>query len=164
MNISRTVIAAVVILVIGAIAYAAYSFNSDDFASETPVKLYYYNPALDQGPGGVQCSRQGLVAVNRAIPETTMPLTKAIELLLRGEITPQEQAQGIESEFPLAGVALTSAVVEAGVATLTFADPQNKTSGGSCRVAILRAQIEETAKQFETVESVRLMPEEVFQP
>ena len=131
---------------------------------EIPVKLYYYNPAKDQGPGGVQCTRAGLVAVDRIIPETTMPLTEAIKLLLRGEITADEKAQGVTSEFPLAGVTLTSATIVDGVATLTFDDPQNKTGGGSCRIAILWAQIEATAKQFPTVTSARFLPEELFQP
>ena len=128
------------------------------------ITLYYYNPALDQGPGGAQCSKNGLVAVERTIPQTTTPLAEAIRLLLRGELSPQERAQGVTSEFPLAGVMLMSASIQDKVATLTFSDPQNKTGGGSCRVAILWAQIEATAKQFSTVMSVRFMPEELFQP
>lgn len=131
----------------------------------TSLKLYYYNPANDQGVGGVQCTRAGLVAVDRTIPKTTMPLTEAIKLLLRGEISAEEKAQGVTSEFPLPGVSLVSATVsEAGVATLTFSDPNGRLGGGSCRIAILWAQIEATAKQFPTVQSVRFLPEELFQP
>jgi hypothetical protein len=130
----------------------------------TSIKLYFYNPALDQGPGGVQCSSNGLVAVERVIPKTTTPLADAVRLLLRGEIADEEGTAGIESEFPLPGLTLTSATITDGVATLTFDDPQNKTGGGSCRVGILWAQIEATAKQFPTVTSVRFMPEELFQP
>jgi len=130
----------------------------------TSIELYYYNPALDQGPGGVQCSKNGLVKVNRTISQTITPLTESIKLLLRGEILSAEKTQGITSEFPLAGVSLTSASIQNGIATLTFSDPQNKTGGGSCRVAILKAQIEATAKQFSTVNSVRFMPAELFQP
>jgi hypothetical protein len=130
----------------------------------TDIKLYFYNPALDQGPGGVQCSRNGLVAVRRTIPTSGTPLTESIKLLLRGEISDEEQREGITSEFPLSGVTLTSASIENGIATLRFSDPQNKTSGGSCRVSILWAQIEATAKQFPTVTSVRFQPEELFQP
>lgn len=129
-----------------------------------PIKLYFYNPALDQGPGGVQCSRNGLVAVERIIPKTQTPLTDAVKLLLRGEISDSERASGIQSEFPLQGLTLVSAAITDGVATLTLNDPQHKTVGGSCRVGILWAQISETAKQFATVKSVRFMPEELFQP
>lgn len=130
----------------------------------TSIKLYFYNPALDQGPGGVQCSRNGLVAVERVVPQTTTPLSDAVKLLLRGEISEEEKTSGIESEFPLPGLTLKSASLTDGVATLTFDDPQNKTVGGSCRTGILWAQIEATAKQFPTVKSVRFMPEELFQP
>ncbi len=129
-----------------------------------PIKLYFYNPSLDQGPGGVQCTAKGLVAVERTIPQTSMPLTETIKILLRGELSDEERAQGITTEFPLPGVVLEKAVIENGIATLTFADPQNKTGGGSCRVSILWHQIEATAKQFPTVKSVRFMPEELFQP
>jgi len=130
----------------------------------TSIKLYFYNPALDQGPGGVQCSKKGLVAVERVIPQTTTPLKDSIELLLRGELSEDEQGQGITTEFPLPGVSLKSATITKGVATLTFNDLQNKTGGGSCRVAVLWAQIEATARQFSTVTSVRFLPEELFQP
>ena len=128
------------------------------------IKLYYYNPALDQGEGGVQCTTAGLVAVDRVIPKTMTPLKDAIQLLLRGEISEEEKAKGVTTEFPLAGVRLEKATIENRIATLLFADPQNKTGGGSCRVSILWHQIEATAKQFPTVQSVRFMPEELFQP
>lgn len=129
-----------------------------------PVKLYFYNPSLDQGPGGVQCSGKGLVAVERVLPHTTMPLTKSIELLLRGELSDAERSQGLTTEFPLPGVTLKTATIVQGVATLTFDDPESKTGGGSCRAGVLWAQIEATAKQFPTVASVRFLPEELFQP
>ncbi len=132
--------------------------------TNTTIKLYFYNPALDQGPGGVQCSKNGLVAVERTIPLTETPLTDAVKLLLRGEISDTEKASGIQSEFPLAGLTLANATVTDSVATLTFNDPQNKTVGGSCRASILWAQISETTKQFEPVKSVRFLPEELFQP
>lgn len=128
------------------------------------VTLYYYDAARDQGPGGAQCSRNGLVAVERRIPVAEAPLKAAIELLLRGELTLAERAQGLTTEFPLQGVVLTSASITDGVATLTFVDQLNRTSGGSCRVGVLWFQIEATAKQFPTVTSVRFLPEELFQP
>lgn len=128
------------------------------------IKLYYYNPAHDQGPGGAQCSRNGLVPVERIIPRTITPIQDSIKLLLRGEIENSERTQGITSEFPLQGVTLKAASLVNGQLTLTFADPQNKTGGGSCHVSILWSQIEATAKQFPEVKSVRFMPEELFQP
>lgn len=139
-------------------------FASSSVAVGTRIKLYYYNPALDQGPGGAQCSKNGLVAVDRVIPKTTTPLTETVRLLLQGELSSSERAQGLTTEFPLSDVTLTSATIRNRVATLTFNDPQNKTSGGSCRVAVLWAQIEATAKQFSTVNTVHSLPADLFQP
>jgi spore germination protein GerM len=129
-----------------------------------PITLYYYKPSLDQGPGGVQCSSHGLFAVERVIPKTQTPLRDSIQLLLRGELTEEEKAKGITTEFPLTGVTLQNATVLNGVATLTFADPEHKTGGGSCRVSVLTAQIEATAKQFPSITSVQYEPKDVFQP
>ena len=129
------------------------------------IKLYYYNSSKDQdASGNVMCSRNGLVDIERSIPLTQTPIQDAIKLLLKGELTSQERAQGIMTEYPLSGVELKSALLKNGVLTLTFSDPQNKTGGGSCRVGILWFQIEATAKQFTGVSSVRFMPEELFQP
>ena len=129
------------------------------------VKIYYYSEERDRDEeGNIQCSKEGLVAVDRTIPPTQTPLKDSIELLIKGELIASETERGITTEFPLAGVVLKSASITNGVATLTFDDPQNKTSGGSCRVSVLWAQIEATAKQFPAVQTVRFMPEEVFQP
>lgn len=160
---TSVLIAAAVVVCIGVAVFLLTRWSAPQPAS-VPILLYYYNPALDQGEGGVQCSRQGLVAVGRTIPPTNTPIQDAVSLLLRGEIFDEEKAQGVTSEFPLSGVALTAASLEDGVLTLTFDDPENLTGGGSCRVGILWFQIEATAKQFPEVTSVRFMPEELFQP
>ncbi|MCX6761075.1 MAG: GerMN domain-containing protein [Candidatus Nealsonbacteria bacterium] len=129
------------------------------------VKLYYYNSNLDKdGTGNIICSRNGLVAVERGIPITNTPIQDTIKLLISGNLTSAEKAQGIDTEYPLQGLKLTAASLNGGVLTLTFDDPYNKTGGGSCRVGILWFQIEATAKQFPGVSSVRFMPEELFQP
>ncbi len=140
--------------------------SKDGQAAETrTITLYYYNPEKDRGAdGNIHCSAQGLVAVERAIAPTQTPLKESVELLLEGALTPEEKASGITTEFPLEGVALKSASITDGTATLTFEDPQHKTGGGSCRASILAAQIIATAKQFPTVQDVRLLPEELFQP
>jgi len=132
--------------------------------SERTINLYYYNPANDQGPGGAQCSRNGLVAVNRQIPLTDTPIQDAIRLLLRGQLFAEERAQGITTEYPLEGLSLKGVLLKDGVLTLEFDDSKNKTVGGSCRVGILWFQIEATAKQFPGVRQVRFLPEEIFQP
>lgn len=132
---------------------------------ERTIKLYYFNLSQDtDASGNIMCSRNGLEAVNRSIPLTKTPIQDAIKLLIKGELTVAERARGITTEYPLSGFELKGASLKNGVLTLAFADPQNKTSGGSCRVGILWFQIEATAKQFPEVSSVRFIPEELFQP
>lgn len=130
-----------------------------------PVTLFYYDPARDRdAQGNIACSAAGLVPVQRTITLSENPTEDALQLLLAGQLTDRERAQGVTTEFPLLGVHLVGTSLKDGVLTLTFEDPHNRTSGGSCRVAVLWAQIETTAKQFPGVLSVRFMPEELFQP
>jgi len=138
----------------------------DDINTATrDVKLYFYNPEKDKDSNGnIMCSKQGVEAVIRKIPITQTPIQDTIKLLLAGNPTQAEKSQGINTEFPLTSVELTAASNNNGVLTLTFADPNNRTSGGSCRAGILWAQIEATAKQFPEVNSVRFSPEFLFQP
>lgn len=139
-----------------------------DFAAcpETrTIKLYYYNSELDRDEfGNTACSRNGLVPVEREISITETPIQDAIKLLLSGELTNEERAQGIDTEYPLEGLSLKDALLKDGVLTLEFDDSRNKTVGGSCRVGILWFQIEATAKQFPEVQQVHFLPEEIFQP
>lgn len=158
----------IAILVAIAVALAAYFFLP--LATPTPepqaqerVLLYYYDPVKDtDASGNVLCSPAGLVAVERTAAEATP--ARAVRLLLEGELTQAERDAGLVSEFPLPGLALAGSSLENGTLTLTFNDPENRTSGGSCRVTILRAQIDATAKQFPGVRDVRILPEELFQP
>ena len=127
--------------------------------------MYYYNPEQDKDESGnIQCSRDGLVAVEREIPVTKTPIQETIKLLIAGQLTDTEKSQGITTEYPLEGFSLKGTSLKDGVLTLEFEDPNYKTGGGSCRVGILWFQIEATAKQFSEVQKVRFLPEELFQP
>ncbi|HBB02445.1 MAG: hypothetical protein US89_C0018G0001 [Candidatus Peregrinibacteria bacterium GW2011_GWF2_38_29] len=133
--------------------------------AQQTVLLYYYSPSKDQdGTANLMCSKQGLVPVQRKIDITKTPIQDTVKLLLKGELTSAEKAQGITTEYPLQGFELKAASLNSGVLTLTFADPYNKSGGGSCRIGILWSQISETAKQFAGVVSVKPWPEELFQP
>lgn len=157
----------VAILVIGFFVLNSYIYKEkqgDVIVETQTIKLYYYNPALDQGVGGVQCTSKGLVEVTRTIPKTQTPLQDSIKLLLKGELSAEERSRGVTTEFPLSGLSLVSANIKDGLATLKFDDPENRTVGGSCRVAILWAQISATAKQFDSVKNVKFIPEDLFQP
>ena len=129
------------------------------------IKLYYYNYILDKDEtGNVQCSRNGLVAVEREVISPENLIQNTIELLLKGELTEEEKVQGIATEYPLPGFSLKNFSLEDGVLNLTFNDLNNRSGGGSCRVGVLWFQIEATAKQFSEVKEVRFWPEELFQP
>lgn len=132
------------------------------------IKLYYYNPDKDKdASGNILCSDKGLVAVTRTIPRTTTPIQDTIRLLIKGELNPSERAQGITTEYPLSGLSLTGASLANGTLRLDFEDPHNRTSGGSCRVSVLFAQIEATAKQFPGVHNLIINPpgeHMLFQP
>lgn len=134
-------------------------------AETRKIKLFYYNSEQDKDAfGNIRCSRQGIVPVEREIPATITPIQDAINLLLSGALTEEERERGIGTEYPLSGLALKGAALDDGTLTLEFDDPENKTSGGSCRVGILWFQIEATALEFPEVQSVRFLPEEIFQP
>lgn len=129
------------------------------------IELYYYNPELDKDEmGNIACSKNGLAAVVRQIPITQTPIQDALNILLRGELTENERAQSIETEYPLEGFSLRGASLNNGILTLEFNDPNNMTVGGACRIGILWFQIEATSKQFPEVKQVRFLPEEIFQP
>jgi len=150
---------------------SSLSENADElripiiFDYSKTVKLYYYNPEQDKDESGnIQCSRDGLVAVEREIHVTKTPIQETIKLLIAGQLTDTEKSQGITTEYPLEGFSLKGTSLKDGVLTLEFEDPNYKTGGGSCRVGILWFQIEATAKQFSEVQKVRFLPEELFQP
>lgn len=129
------------------------------------IRLYYYDPRKDSdAQGAILCSAQGLVPVERHLERRLGNLEETVRLLLRGELTTEERADGVTTEFPLDGFELAAAILENGTLTLTFEDPQGKTTGGACRTSVLWAQIEATARQFPGVEYVRFLPEDLFQP
>jgi len=130
------------------------------------VSLYYYSESKDKdATGNIKCSEDGLTEVKRNIAKSDFVIEDTIKLLIGGKLTAEEKNAGISTEYPLEGFELEKSALDAnGVLTLTFKDPQNKTSGGSCRVGIMRSQIEATAKQFAEVKSVKILPEEILQP
>ncbi len=129
------------------------------------IKLYFYNPDLDKdAEGNILCSSQGLVPVERQVLASSAHPAEVVRQLLEGGILPEESRLGLTTEFPLQGVELLGADFADGDLILKFDDPEYKTSGGACRVSILAAQVETTAKQFPEVTSVRFEPEDIFQP
>ncbi len=132
-------------------------------SGKVTVKLYYYNKTKAEEIGDA-CNPDAVLPLEREIPTTKTPIQDTVKLLIKGQLTEQEKTAGFYTEFPLSGVELLGANLKDGVLTLQFADPSNRTGGGSCRVRLLWAQIQKTAQQFPDVQTVRFEPEELFQP
>ena len=130
----------------------------------TTVKLYYYNQKLDQGEQHfISCDEKYVVPTERTVTVEDATIEKTLKLLLMGELTDAERSLGLTTEFPNEGFSLTSYKLEDGQLFLEFKDENSFTSGGSCRIGLLRMQIEKTALQFPEVKHV-VFPEELFQP
>lgn len=128
------------------------------------ISLYFYNEEADtDSTGNILCSPDAVVATERTVEDYSV--RNHIEMLLKGP-TEEEKRSGLSSEFPLQGLSLESVQGPnaEGVLTLTLSDSQNSTVGGSCRVGILAAQLIQTALSIEGVESVEVLPEDMFQP
>ncbi|MGC9529910.1 MAG: hypothetical protein ACP5G2_04740 [Candidatus Bipolaricaulaceae bacterium] len=129
------------------------------------VQVFAYRPDVDVAlHGHVACDRDAVLPLARWAPLTGPPLLAALDFLIHDGLAPWEEQAGYMSEFPLPGVALATASLAQGVLTLTIVDPENWTTGGACRIGIMRAQIEKTARQFPEVEEVHILPPTVLQP
>jgi hypothetical protein len=122
------------------------------------IKLYYYNVKTDNG----QCTKAGLAAVQRKIPQDNdfkKTMASALNMFLKGDLTAEERAQGIDTEYPLDGLKLSKVDFDktSGKLTLTLEDLKHKTTGGSCRVDVLYYQLEATIMQFGEVSGFKLV-------
>jgi len=141
-------------------------FGIKETKKET-IKLFYYNKKQDElisGGSNSSCSRDAVMPVWREIDATKTPVQTSIKLLLEGKLTDSEKNAGFSTEFPNKDFKLTGANIKDGVLSLEFSDNSNFTSGGSCRVGLLWAQIEKTAGQFAGIKEVKFIPETLFQP
>jgi hypothetical protein len=136
-----------------------------DVTLSVPVTIYAYDPHRDQDASeNVLCSAQGLVPVSREVPKSDNVLGSTLALLFTDALTEEERARGLTTNFPLTGVRLEEVTTKGEEVTVVVRDPNHTTSGGSCRVNVMRSQIEATAKQFDPQVHVRYSPEGVFEP
>lgn len=160
----RQILLVVFVIVIGVAAVFLLKPKAEEHL-ELPVVLYYYDASRDlDSAGNVMCSKQGLVPVARTIPEGDYFIEDTIRLLIQGDLTREEKARGITTEFPLEEFSFADATINEGVLTLSFNDPKRHSSGGACRASILWYQVEATAEQFPQVREVRFSPGDLFQP
>ncbi|MFH1893200.1 MAG: GerMN domain-containing protein [Candidatus Zixiibacteriota bacterium] len=125
-----------------------------------PICLYYVNRIISKEAYELGPCEAGVFPVERRLPATQTPVQDAIRMLIRAELTDKEREAGFMTEFPLPDVTIAEATIEDGVLTLLFNDTRHRTSGGTCRVDALRAQIVKTALQFPWIKGVRLDPDQ----
>lgn len=115
------------------------------------VKLFFTTPKT-AGADDFAC--QYVEAVNRQVPKSESIARAALLALLRGpNLVEKNQAYGTVINN---NVQINDLKIEDGVAMVDFDSRLQDSLGGSCRVSIIRAQIEQTLKQFPTIQSVQI--------
>jgi len=130
--------------------------------SETmTLKAYFNNNNLDPG---ISCNK--VFPVERTVPKTSTVARAAIEELLKGP-TEAEKLRGFATSIN-PGVKIQSLTIENETAKIDFDEQLEFQVGGSCKVAVIRAQIIQTLKQFSTVKDVIISisgrTEDILQP
>ncbi|HJV32649.1 MAG TPA: GerMN domain-containing protein [Patescibacteria group bacterium] len=126
------------------------------------ASAYYPNSKLD--PKHLDCSV--VFPIRKAFDAAGGEPRGALETLLKGP-TDAEKESGYFTALP-EGVEIRSFDVRGGVARVDFTAELGKVAG-SCRVGAIRAQIEETLKQYSDIKSVVISvaggdPAEALQP
>ncbi|MDO8529882.1 MAG: GerMN domain-containing protein [bacterium] len=115
--------------------------------AKTTVKVYFSNTKLENN---LSCST--VFYAERNIPKTEGIARAALEQLIQGPINLEKDA-GFFTNINT-GVKVQSLVIKNGVAKVDFNQELQQGVAGSCKVTAIRAQIEQTLKQFPTVKSV----------
>ena len=111
------------------------------------VRVYFGNENLDPE---ATCTK--VFPLHRIVEDTPAISRSALEALLGGP-TLHERSLGYGTSIN-SGVVVQSISVQDGVARVDFDRAIERSVGGSCRVAAIRAQIAETLKQFPEISSV----------
>jgi spore germination protein GerM len=135
------------------------------FAATTSQEVSVFFSNSKKAGSSPDCSL--VYAVERRVPKTEALGRAALEELLRGA-TAAEMESGYATNIN-SGVTIKSLSIVNKIATVRFNDAFEVGVAGSCRVAAIRAQVEQTLLQFSTVERVVIevegMPtDEVLQP
>lgn len=130
------------------------------------VNLYYFNQLEDAKlPVEQQLNSSSILAVPRVISDSKNIIEDTINLLLEWNLNSAERTAGFTSEFPNQDFRLISSELKSDwTLELRFNEVMWFTSWWSARVFILKASIEKTAKQFDMVKIVKILPETLFQP
>jgi len=160
-TVSQVICLLVIIIVLAVVLFAIFNQPVNQEVNKVPVLLFYYKQSEDEN---LACGPEAVLPVRREIEATQTPIKDTINLLIKGELTEEERAQGFTTEFPNPDFKLVGVNLKDGVLYLEFTEVPGFTTGGSCRVSLLTNQIIKTAKQFPEVKEVVLLPESLFQP
>lgn len=122
-------------------------------AKTTAVKVFYLNQTED--PQLLHCDKP--YPVTRRIPKTVNAAEASLLELVKGP-SAAEQGEGFRTAV-LPGTTLLSVTVEGDTAKADFSRQFALGIAGSCNVAALRAQVEQTLKQFPNVKNVKILVE-----
>ncbi len=127
--------------------------------------LYYYSETTDKelNNGEIACDTRAVVSVSRKTNRTPS-LKEIIEDLIQGNLTADERIAGLQTEFPNTDFKVLGATINNSKAHLVFTEVPGFTTGGSCRIGLLRAQIEKTALDYPGVDTVEILPVGVLEP
>jgi spore germination protein GerM len=132
-----------------------------DSEPEKQVQVFFNNSRLDP-----EFSCYKVFPVTRMVPAGQDEKIYAVAQLLAGP-TEEEKADHYETSIN-EGTALRSLLIDDGTAYADFNNQLGFEVGGSCRVGAIRAQINETLKQFDDVDDVVISiegkTEEILEP
>ncbi|MBI4261922.1 GerMN domain-containing protein [Candidatus Uhrbacteria bacterium] len=113
------------------------------------VKVYFQNEK--KNPNVIDCAK--VFPVMRPVPKAEKAIARAALGHLIGGPDEAELSYGYFTAIP-ADAGINKLTIVNGVAYADFNDRFNFQVGGSCQIATIRAQVEETLKQFPSVKSV----------
>lgn len=136
-----------------------------NFGRQQSYQLFFYNESVDKGlnGGAITCDSNAVVPVVRKTKDI-LSVEQILKFLIENGPLPAEQVQGFTSEFPHQGLVVQKVEIDNEILSITLSEVPGFTSGGACRVGLLRAQIEKTALQFPEIKEVKILPEEILQP
>lgn len=136
--------------------------STAETAGTDTVYIFYPNSKSD--PEMMDCER--VRSVKRTMPTADANATTALNLLLQGP-SAEEKEEGFFTFIP-ENAALNGLKIENGTAYADFATGLDRGVAGSCTVLGIRAQIEGTLRQFDTVKNVVISvegrTEDILQP
>jgi hypothetical protein len=127
--------------------------------SQGALTLYLYDGQADLEGDVPRCFEDSLVPVTRQVGAAQANIPYAIAIIISGDLTESERADGYVPLFPSTIWELSGSAFRDGVLTLSFA----RRSAGEDRCSGLAGvQLQKTLAQFPSVKDVRFEPEGVF--